>query len=166
MKAAQSSKRITAETKKMSLGAQKEFKAEEKRKHDIKVKIRKAEKNLQSFFSTVKRILECNEQDLVHKDCPETTVSQALYAERMQKCCQFLYGCFYAARHNAGRMDARAHLVVEEHRVRLKDFTGFLKFFDKDIGETLATDIFMLLNKRLATMLMSTKSGEDELYDG
>lgn len=166
MKAAQSSKMITAKTKKMSLGAQKEFKAEEKRKNEIKVKIRKAERNLKSFFMTIKRILECNEQDLVHKDCPETTVSQALHAEKMQKCCQFLYSCFLAAKHNAGRMDARAHLAIEEHRVGTKDFAAFLKFFNKDLGETLATEIFMLLNKRLAALLVSSRAGEDESFAG
>lgn len=58
----------------MSLGAQKEFKAEEKRKNDIKIKIRKAEKSMNKFFLTIMKILDWNEQDLVHKDCPDTTV--------------------------------------------------------------------------------------------
>lgn len=54
------------ESKGMSLSQKKEFKYEQKRINDIKLKIRKAERNLKTFLVQAKKILERNEEELVH----------------------------------------------------------------------------------------------------
>lgn len=63
------------EAKGMSLSQKKEFKQEQKRINDIKLKIRKAERNLKNFFSQAKKILEKNEEELIHVSCPNASVS-------------------------------------------------------------------------------------------
>ena len=62
------------EAKGMSLTQKKEFKLQQKRINDIKLKIRKAERSLKSFFSCTKKILEKNEEELVHQHCPDALV--------------------------------------------------------------------------------------------
>lgn len=68
-------------TKKMSLGAQKEFKAEQKRKSEINFKIRRAEKNTKLFFDEVKKILSKPEEEIIIPEQKLATVQLALVAE-------------------------------------------------------------------------------------
>ncbi len=75
---------------------------------------------------------------------------------------QYLYNVFQAAKNNQGRMSANAHIVVDKKRIGIKEFGNFIKFFDKDINEQQSQDIFMLLSKKLAIMLIGTKPAEDE----
>ena len=60
-------------------------------------------------------------------------------------------------------MSENAHFDVEPNRIGLRDFTNFMKFYDKDFNELQSTDVFMLLTKRLAMMLVGTKPAEDIL---
>lgn len=50
-------------------------------------------------------------------------------------------------------MAENSHLKVKRVRIGVKDFTNFVKFFHKDLNEQLAMDIFMLLTRRLASLL-------------
>ena len=54
--------------KKMSLGAQKEHKLEAKRKQDIQIKIRRAEKNFRAFLNDIKKITEKADEEIVMPD--------------------------------------------------------------------------------------------------
>ena len=47
----------------------------------------------------------------------------------------------------------------------MKEFGNFLKFYDKDLHEQQSSDIFMLLTKKLANMLVGTKPAEDDIND-
>ena len=77
---------------------------------------------------------------------------------------QYLYNCYFAAKNNQGRMSANAHIVVDRKKIGIKEFGNFIKFYDKDINEQQSQDVFMLLTKKLAIMLIGTKPAEDD-YD-
>ena len=79
----------------MSLGAQKDFKQEQRRKSEVNFKIRRADKNTKLFFDEIKKILGKAEEEKVIKDL-ETAVFQAIYAENEKKYIRFLYACFEA----------------------------------------------------------------------
>ena len=77
----------------------------------------------------------------------------------------YLYNIFYATKHSRGKMHDNAHHVVEKKRISIKEFGNFLKFYDKDQNEQLSSDIFMLLTKKLAAMLIDTKPSDDDIND-
>ena len=54
----------------MSLGAKKAGQAEQKRIHEINVKIKKAEKNMKLFFSETKKILEKQDEEPIFPELP------------------------------------------------------------------------------------------------
>ena len=60
----------TKSSKKMSLGAQKEHRAEAKRVSDIQFKIKRAEKNLVQFFSEIKKIMDRADEENIVPDLP------------------------------------------------------------------------------------------------
>jgi hypothetical protein len=134
--------------KKMSLGAQKEYKAELKRKQEIQMKIRKADKNFKGFEEEVKKILHRPGEELI---IPElgATVEMANFAEKSGKIMRFLYTCFEASTKDYNRLPPNAHVDVANHKVGKSDFVNFIRFFMKDLSETQATDIFMNLTKKL-----------------
>ena len=78
--------------KKKSIASQKADKAEAKRKSDIQLKIKKADKNFKLFLSEVKKILEKHEEDTITQEL-QATVAQARYCETKGNVIRFLYLC-------------------------------------------------------------------------
>ena len=65
----------------MSLKQEKEYKAEQKRKRDINIKISRAEKNLKTVFDDWKHYLQKAEEELLVSDV-RATIEQAKFAEK------------------------------------------------------------------------------------
>lgn len=63
----------------MSLKQEKEFKAEQKRKQEINIKIRRADKNLKALFMAIKQIMNKPDEDYIIPGLP-ITVAQAKFA--------------------------------------------------------------------------------------
>ena len=146
----------------MSLGAQKEFKMEQKRKQEINFKIRRADKNIRIFFEEIKKILGKDEEETVITDLP-TAVFQAVYAEKEAKYVRFLYACHEAHTRRNNQIASNIHTLVPSYRLYKNDFVPFIRFFVKDLNEANATDVFMNLTKKLAAMLVKPERMEDTM---
>ena len=59
------------------------------------------------------------------------------------------------------------HLVYEDfnYTVSREEFTVFMKFYNKDMSETLASDIYMYLNGRLKVWLNEKPKKKDDVDD-
>jgi len=60
--------------KNLSITEKNKLKAEHKRKSELNLKIKKAEKNIKVFFASAKKILEKDEEELIISDCGTGTV--------------------------------------------------------------------------------------------
>lgn len=132
----------------MSLKQEKEYKAEQKRKRDINIKISKAEKNLKSLFDDWKHILQKADEEMLIPDV-KATVEQAKFAEKEGKYVRFLYACFEGKTRYGGDVPRDIHLKVPNYKLHKNDFVSFIRFFKDTLNEAQATDIFMNLTKRL-----------------
>ena len=119
----------------MSLGAQKEHRAEAKRVSDIQFKIKRAEKNLVQFFQEVKKIMDRADEENIIPDLP-ATLQQARFCEKSQQLLRFLYVCFDASVRNGNDISVNAHMNVGNIRVSKNDFVAFLRFYTKNLSET------------------------------
>ena len=144
--------------KKMSLGAQKEYKAEARRKHEIQMKIRKAEKNLKTLLEEIKKFTEKADEELIHPEL-SATCGDAKFADKNGKYFKYLYAVFEGVQ--TGNISKSAHLNPPNARVGKNNFVAFVKFFCKDLSETQCSDMFMNLTKRLQGMLLGTKPAEE-----
>jgi len=145
----------------MSLGAQKEHKAESKRKSEIQLKIKRAEKNLKSVFTVFKKILDKSEEELVTPD-NAATVSYANFAEKEGKYISYL---FYVYRTIGGNFNSSEHQYVTSDRLMIDEFNNFLSFYLKGekvpLTESHQIDIFMNLTKKFAALLVGSKPSDD-----
>ena len=144
----------------MSLKQEKEFKAEQKRKRDINIKISRAEKNLKTVFEDWKHLLQKAEEELLVADV-QATIEQARFAEKDGKYVRFLFECFEAKTKYGGEIRKDIHTNVPSRRVHKNDLVAFLRFFKDSLNEAQATDIFMNLTKRLQAMLVPPKEAFD-----
>lgn len=128
------------ETKKnLSITEKRELKAEQKRKGDINLRIKKAEKNIKHFFAHVKKILQKEDDELVISECGSGTVEQAKSHEIQKKYIRFLYAVSVAhnrQKQGTGQRDGR-HIVYGDYHfmVNRNEFVDFMRFYMKDFTE-------------------------------
>ena len=157
--------------KNLSIQEKREMKAEHKRKTEINIRIKKAEKNIKEFFAHCKKILEKDNEELVVAECGSGTVEQAKFYETKHMYIRFLYAVSVAhGRQKKGdnnkehnHRDTR-HIVFEDYdyNVTRQDFVQYMRFYNPALTEQLASDIFMYLNKRLQAMLVAPRPSEDD----
>jgi len=75
----------------LSISEKNKLKMEHKRKSELNLKIKKAEKIIKEFFAMAKKILEKDNEELVISDCGTGTVEQAKQFEEKKKYIRFLY---------------------------------------------------------------------------
>lgn len=144
----------------MSLKQEKEFKAEQKRKRDINIKISRAEKNIKTVFDNWKQLLQKADEEHILPDVI-TTIEQAKFAEKDGKYVRFLYACFEAKTKNNNQISRTIHTHVPSYRLHKNDFVAFIRFYRETLNEAQATDIFMNLTKKLQAMLIPPKEEID-----
>lgn len=87
----------------MSISEKRELKAEHKRKSELNLRIKKAERNIKEFFAVSKKILEKDNEELVISECGTGTVEQAKEYEVNKKFIRFLYAISVAHSRQQGK---------------------------------------------------------------
>ena len=112
--------------KKMSLTAQKHEQAVAKAKTDINLKIKRAEKNMRSLFTELKKLLDKDAKDVVLANST-VTVEKAKAAEQNHRFVQFIFQAWADSTKNPSN----------PHQVAKTQFIQFCKFMlPKEINET------------------------------
>ena len=105
--------------KNLSIAEKREMKLEHKRKSELNLKIKKAEKNIKEFFAQAKKILERDNEELIIADCGSGTVEQAKAYESSKMFIRFLYAVSVAHTRNkqrGGPGDSHnKHLVYDDY---------------------------------------------------
>lgn len=119
----------------MSLGAKKAGQAEQKRVHEINMKIKKAEKNTKLFFSETKKILEKQDEEPIFPELPESQAMTVKFAEKEKRFIRYLYTCYKAATSFEQKLELGAHMSTPLHLLYKNEYVSFIRFICKDINE-------------------------------
>ena len=134
--------------KKMSLTAQKHEQAVAKARTDINLKIKRADKNMRSLFTELKKLLDKDNKDVVLANST-VTVEKAKAAEANHKFVQFIFQTWAES----------SRTPSNPHQVAKTQFIPFCKFMlPKEITETQSMDLFMTLLGKLRQLLQQVQT--------
>ena len=142
-------------------------KNEKIRKDKVKAQIKRSEGNLRTFFNELKKVLSKPDEDVILPELATSKVTWAKEAEKEKHFGSYMYTCFLASRSVHGRnIDENAHKKPKRHDVSMNQFQMFIKHFSDQIDDANCNEIFMLLNKKLASLLQSPQKSRDLEDDG